>query len=68
MTEPARRGPGRPRSSSEPRVSVTARFIESEHETLRRTCEERDISVNLLITKAVKVYIDQLPPLDEVLP
>jgi hypothetical protein len=29
---------------------------------------ERDVSVNLLVTRAIATYLDQLPPVDEVAP
>lgn len=55
----------RPKVYDEPRVTTALRLPESLHVRLRSTAEQRDISVNLIATKAIKEYLDQLEPLDE---
>jgi len=49
-------------------VTTAVRLPASLHDRLRDCALERDVSVNLLVTKAVEAYLDQLPPLDEVAP
>ena len=58
----------RPRISDEPRVPTAVRLPESLHDRLHREALERQVSANLLVTKAVEAYLDQLPPVDEVAP
>lgn len=58
----------RPRISDEPRVTTAVRLPASLHDRLRDCALERDVSVNLLVTKAVEAYLDHLPPVDEVAP
>ena len=49
-------------------MTTAVRLPTSLHDRLRDCALERDVSVNLLVTKAVEAYLDQLPPLDEVAP
>ncbi len=58
----------RHRISDEPRVPTAVRLPESLHDRLHREAVERDVSANLLVTKAVEAYLDQLPPVGEVAP
>jgi predicted HicB family RNase H-like nuclease len=58
----------RPRISDEPRVTTAVRLPESLHDRLRDCALERDVSVNLLVTRAVEAYLDHLPPVGEVAP
>ena len=58
----------RPRICDEPRVPTAVRLPESLHDRLRDAALERDVSVNLLITRAIESYLDQLPPVDQVAP
>jgi len=58
----------RPRISDEPRVLTAVRLPESLHDRLHREAGERQVSANLLVTKAVAAYLDQLPPVEEVAP
>jgi predicted HicB family RNase H-like nuclease len=53
----------RPRVYSEPRVPTAVRLPESVHQRLRTAAEERAVSANLLVTRAVEEYLDRLPPL-----
>lgn len=54
----------RPRVYDERRVTTALRLPESLHERLRSIAHERDVSANLIATKAIKAYLDQLEPVD----
>ncbi|MDP9386666.1 MAG: hypothetical protein M3Q48_01750 [Actinomycetota bacterium] len=58
---------GRPRTYDEPRVATAIRLPVSLREELQAAATERDVSVNLLVTRAVLDYLERLPPvgLDE---
>lgn len=58
---------GRPRVSDEDRVVTAVRLPESIHARLHREADERDVSANMIITKAVEFYLDRLPSLGETL-
>ncbi|MGO9557874.1 MAG: hypothetical protein ACLPQS_01325 [Acidimicrobiales bacterium] len=58
---------GRPRCSDEPRVLTAVRLPESLHHALREAAAVRDVSANLLVTRAVSDFLGQLPSLDHVL-
>lgn len=49
-------------------MTTAVRLPASLHDRLRDCALERDVSVNLLVTKAVEAYLDHLPPVDEVAP
>jgi predicted transcriptional regulator len=57
----------RPRLYEERRVSTAARIPEDIHRRLRAAAEERDVSVNLLITRALDEYLARLQPVEEAL-
>lgn len=46
------------------RVSTAIRLPADLHAELQRCAEERDVSVNFLVTRAVHHYLQQLPPAD----
>lgn len=49
------------------RSSATAiRFTPELHERLRVAAEERDLSVNFLVNRAVEDFLDRLIPVDEI--
>ena len=52
----------RPRVYNEARVATAVRLPESLHKRLQQVAEDRDVSANLLITKAVGDYLDRLAP------
>jgi predicted HicB family RNase H-like nuclease len=54
----------RPKTHTEPRVTTAIRLPEDLHERLRDAAETRDTSVNHLLVKAARFYLDRLPPLD----
>jgi predicted transcriptional regulator len=54
----------RPRIYEEPRVTTAIRLPESIHDRLRTVAHERDISANLIATKAIEEYLDHLQPLE----
>ena len=55
----------RPRTYSEPRIPTAVRLPESIHRRLHAVAEERAVSANLLVTKAVEEYLARLPTLAE---
>lgn len=46
------------------RIATAIRFPAELHAELQRRAEERDVSVNYLVTRAVHHYLRQLPPAD----
>jgi hypothetical protein len=58
---------GRPRVSAERRIATAVRLPESIHRRLHLAASDRDVSVNLLVTKAVDDYLQRLPSADTVL-
>lgn len=52
---------GRPRISDEPRVATAVRLPESIHRRLQAAARDRDVSANLIVTRAVAEYLDRLP-------
>lgn len=55
----------RPRTYTEPRIPTAVRLPESVHRRLHEVAEERAVSANLLVTKAVEDYLERLPTLAE---
>jgi post-segregation antitoxin (ccd killing protein) len=51
---------GRPRIYDEPRVATAIRLPVSLRDELLATATERDVSVNLLVTRAVSDYLRRL--------
>lgn len=51
----------RPRISGERRIATAIRLPESVHRRLHLAAHDRDVSANLLITKAIIDYLDRLP-------
>ena len=47
------------------RTATAIRFPEAMHDELVRAAEERDLSVNYLVVKAVEDYLPRLIPADE---
>lgn len=56
---------GRPRIYEEPRVATAIRLPVSLRDELRAVAAERDVSVNLLVTRAVLDYLVRLPSLGD---
>jgi len=52
---------GRPRITEERRIATAVRLPESLHERLRLAASDRDVSTNLLVTRAVTEYLERLP-------
>lgn len=52
---------GRPRIYDEPRVATAIRLPTSLRDELQAAAAERDVSVNLLVTRAVRDYLGRLP-------
>ncbi len=58
---------GRPRVSDERRIATAVRLPESVHRRLQDAARDRDVSANLIVTRAVEEYLDRLPSADAVL-
>jgi hypothetical protein len=56
----------RPKLYEERRILTAVRIPESLHRQLQVAAAEREISVNLLIIRAIKNHLEHLPPLDPV--
>jgi predicted transcriptional regulator len=56
----------RPRVYSDQRVSTAVRLPEALHLRLRQAATDRDVSVNLLVTRAVDDYLTRLAPVADV--
>ena len=48
-----------------PRTATAIRFPEELHEQLRHAAEERDLSINYLVVKAVEQFLPRLIPAEE---
>ena len=55
----------RPRTCDEPRIATAVRLPESVHRRLHEAANDRDVSANLLVTRAVTEYLDRLPSADD---
>jgi predicted transcriptional regulator len=51
----------RPRTYEEARIATAVRLPESIHRRLHEAASDRDISANLLVTRAVSEFLDRLP-------
>lgn len=51
--------------SHRPRITTAVRFPAELHEQLREAAEERDLSINFLVVKAVEEFIERLIPAEE---
>lgn len=49
-----------------PRVSTGIRLPEALHERLKVEAEQRDLSMNYLVVKAIEDFLDRIIPVDEV--
>ena len=47
------------------RTTTAIRFPEELHERLKQAAEERDLSINFLVVKAVEDFLDRLLPVEE---
>lgn len=56
---------GRPRVCEEERVLTPVRLPRSVRDALRDAATARDVSVNLLVTRAVTEYLERLPAVDD---
>ncbi len=56
---------GRPRVCEEERVLTPVRLPRSVRDALREAATARDVSVNLLVTRAVIEYLERLPAVDD---
>jgi predicted HicB family RNase H-like nuclease len=49
------------RTDSEKRIATAVRLPESLHTELQRQADERDVSVNFLVVRAVRQYLEAAP-------
>lgn len=47
------------------RTTTAIRFPDEVHERLKSAAEERDLSINFLVVKAVEEFLGRLVPADE---
>lgn len=57
----------RPKTYTEERVATAVRLPTSLHRRLHDVALDRDVSVNLLVTRAVTDFLDRLSPAGEAL-
>ena len=57
----------RPRTYQERRIATAVRLPESVHRRLHEAAANRDISANLLVTRAVTDFLDRLPTAESAL-
>lgn len=55
----------RPKLYEEKRIPTAVRIPESLHRQLQAVADEREVSVNLIIVKAIEKHLEQLPPVDD---
>ena len=55
----------RPRLYNEERITTAVRLPEALHSRVRGVAAQRDVSVNLLVERALAHYLDRLPPLED---
>ncbi len=55
----------RPRTHPTKRITTAVRLPEDLHRQLREAADEREVSVNLIVQRAVTDYLDRLIPVDE---
>jgi predicted transcriptional regulator len=51
--------------TTKPRTATAIRFPDELHDELVRAAEERDLSINYLVVRAVEDYLPRLIPADE---
>jgi predicted transcriptional regulator len=51
--------------ASKNRTTTAIRFPDALHERLKEAAEQRDLSINFLVVKAVEDFLDRLVPADE---
>ena len=57
----------RPKTYQEPRVATAVRLPASVHRRLHQAAMDRDVSANLIVTRALTEYLDRLVPVAEAL-
>ena len=57
----------RPRTYEEKRIATAVRLPEYIHHRLHEAALDRDISANLLVTRAIAEFLDRLPSADAIL-
>ena len=57
---------GRPREYDD-RKQIVVRFPPELHARLKEAAEEREVSMNWLVNRAIEEYLDALIPVDEIM-
>jgi len=57
----------RPKTYTEARVATAVRIPVSVHRRLQQAATDRDVSANLLVTRALTEFLDRLPSASEAL-
>lgn len=52
--------------SAKPRTATAIRFVPEVHARLVAESDARDMSINLIVNRAVAFYLDRLIPVDEI--
>lgn len=52
-------------SAKTPRTTTAIRFPDELHERLKEAAEERGLSINYVVVKAVEEFLDRLIPIEE---
>jgi predicted transcriptional regulator len=52
-------------ASPKSRTTTAIRFPDPLHERLKEAADERDLSINFLVVKAVEDFLDRLVPAEE---
>lgn len=59
---------GRPKEYPEERVTTAVRIPKVLYKRAKHAALDRDVGVGLLINRALERYLENLPPVDKVLP
>jgi predicted transcriptional regulator len=55
----------RPRVYDQPRVATAVRLPKQLHERIQREADERQVSVNYIVERAIERYLDRMVPVAE---
>ena len=55
------------RKTDTTKKSISVRFDEDLYDRVLKAAEERDVSANLLVNKAVEYYLERLIPFDQII-
>jgi predicted DNA-binding protein len=52
-------------ATKSPRTTTAIRFPDELHDRLKQAADERGLSINYVVTKAVEEFLDRLIPIEE---